>query len=1033
MSESILNALMHLFAIIANLNEEGVSRKGKSIVEAYLYQHLSRENAMDFLKLFDDYVDFYKREEIDYADGGSIIVSTKPLERICQKIKKHLHRNERVIVLMRLLEFINEDDIITKEELEFVSIVAETFNISNSEFEDIKAFILEEHDKNIRDDNSLVLQSEEVDESEQLSGRWVEENRPDSLSDNRTLHKENLNGKIIFLYVQSIQAFAFTYYGQERLSLAGRDVNHGKFYFLHNGSILKGSRISPVYHTDISAYFLHSSKKTSIVFESRDLEFNFKRSKNGIKKFNFCEESGQLIAIMGGSGTGKSTLMNLLNGNLEPSRGKILVNGFDLYRDKFKLEGLIGYVPQDDLLFEELSVFENLYYNAKLCFRDYSEKNILDTVHRILDDLGLSEIRDLQVGSVLNKFISGGQRKRLNIALEIMREPAVLFVDEPTSGLSSSDSEMVMLLLKELTIKGKLVFCTIHQPSSEIFKMLDKLWVLDKGGYPIYNGNPIDAIEYFKTLSSHVNASESECHNCGTVKPEHILNIIESKEVDEFGKFTHQRKVSAKQWNESYQSKIETKLRRRAHGKRLPQVNFKIPDLDKQFYIFFLRNFLSKLPNKQYWMVNLLEAPLLAVILSYFTKYISGEMYVFSDNKNLPIFMFMSVVVALFMGLTVSAEEIIKDRKILKREAFLNLSRFSYLNSKIMFLFGLSAFQTICFVIVGHLILGIHSMVLYHWIMLFSVSCLANMVGLNISAGLNSVITIYILVPLIMVPQLLLGGAMIQFDDLHNSLTKKKYVPFIGDMMATRWAYEAIAVQQFKKNKFERHFFEFEQVMSQSTYYSTYLIPRLLNKLESVERNRDDLNKNTLIASQLLVISNELEKLAESANKPPFEYIQLLNTDQFSEEIAEELHGYLLFLRYHFQDNYQAASASKDSTYKVLVDSLGQEGFQQLQQKHHNKALADLVLNRTSIDKFLEIDNEIIQKKDPVFNAPGSKWGRAHFYAPVKNINGQLIDTFWFNLSALWVIIGLFYIALLTDALRKLITRIEKFKLSRLG
>ena len=139
-----------------------------------------------------------------------------------------------------------------------------------------------------------------------------------------------------------------------------------------------------------------------------------------------------------------------------------------------------------------------LYFNAKLCFDNLSEEEINSRVDSVLKNLGLYEIRNIQVGSPLNKKISGGQRKRLNISLELIREPAIMFLDEPTSGLSSRDSENILDLLQELARKGKLLFIVIHQPSSEIFKMFDKLIILDTGGYLIYNGNPIDSIRIFQ-------------------------------------------------------------------------------------------------------------------------------------------------------------------------------------------------------------------------------------------------------------------------------------------------------------------------------------------------------------------------------------------------------------------------------------------------------------------------------------------------------------------------------------------------------
>ena len=205
--------------------------------------------------------------------------------------------------------------------------------------------------------------------------------------------------------------------------------------------------------------------------------------------------------------------------------GSIFLNGYDIHTESEKLKGLIGYIPQDDLLLEELTVYQNLYYNARLCFGDLMMKRYVRLVDKVISDLELDEISDLQVGDPLNKKISGGQRKSLNIGLELMREPAILFVDEPTSGLSSHDSSKVMELLKGQTRKGRLVFSIIHQPSSDILKKFDRLWILDKGGYMIYDGDPVDALVYFKTETSQANAAESECRTCGNVETDNILQV----------------------------------------------------------------------------------------------------------------------------------------------------------------------------------------------------------------------------------------------------------------------------------------------------------------------------------------------------------------------------------------------------------------------------------------------------------------------------------------------------------------------------
>ena len=218
--------------------------------------------------------------------------------------------------------------------------------------------------------------------------------------------------------------------------------------------------------------------------------------------------------------------------------------------------------------------------------------------------------------------------------------------------------------------------------------------------------------------------------------------------------------------------------------------------------------------------INLLEVPLLALILGFFQSTVKMAFTLFGANKNYPVFLFMAIIVALFVGLTVSAEEIFRDRKILEREKFLNISRSSYLLSKISFLFFLSAIQSLSFVLVANTLLEVRGMLFQQWLILFSTACFGNMLGLNISAGMRTAVSIYILIPLLLVPMLLLGGAMIKFDDLHKSISRKIYVPVIGDAMVTRWAYEALMVEEFKSNRFEKPFFKYDMEISQTGWYT---------------------------------------------------------------------------------------------------------------------------------------------------------------------------------------------------------------------
>ncbi|MCK5370786.1 MAG: ABC transporter permease, partial [Cyclobacteriaceae bacterium] len=413
---------------------------------------------------------------------------------------------------------------------------------------------------------------------------------------------------------------------------------------------------------------------------------------------------------------------------------------------------------------------------------------------------------------------------------------AILFLDEPTSGLSSRDSENILDLLKELSLKGKLVFMTIHQPASDLFKMFDNLLLLDVGGYQIYYGDPVDAIVYFRDIVHMIQRDQGSCITCGNVSVEQVFNIIETKVVDEYGKFTDQRRISPKEWGEHFKKRQHLTIENEQAV--LPSTTFKIPSWIDQFKVFYKRDVLSKLKNKQYLIVNFAEAPLLGLIIGYFVRYYNpGDDnqlgYTFANNPNVPYYFLMSIIVALFIGLSISGEEIIKDRRILQREQFLNLSRSSYLSSKVTILFVISAIQTLSFVIIGNLLLGFKGMYLSYWLILFSSACFANLIGLIISSAFDSVITIYIMVPLILIPQLIFNGVAIEFDKLNPRISSSDRVPVLGELMISRWAFEAIMVRQFKDNEYEKHFYEYDKTIADAGYKTGFYLKELETNLAS--------------------------------------------------------------------------------------------------------------------------------------------------------------------------------------------------------
>ncbi len=774
-----------------------------------------------------------------------------------------------MIVFLQLLEFAFEDGLVSEQEKTIIDIVARTFNISKKEYDNASAFMIGRSYDEVSPDCILIIEN---DNPKYWAGKDYK-----NYEKWRHIRIKNFKGQLFVLHIESTGSLIFTYDGTLTLYFKGRDIIACRPYLLDRGVNIKGQGIDPIYYSRINKKFVSRKFPEKVVYEGHDIEFLFKNSENGIRKMNFRIESGNLIGLMGGSGVGKTTMLNLLHGKIVPTTGTLYINGYDINTEAEKLTGLIGYVPQDDMLIEELTVHQNLYYNARLCFGDFDEEELNKTVQKVLTDLDLVEIANLQVGDPLNKMVSGGQRKRLNIGLELMREPPVLFVDEPTSGLSSFDSEMVMSLLKNQALAGKLVFANIHQPSSDILKMFDRLWILDKGGYMIYDGDPVEALVYFKTETSQANAAESECPNCGNIETDNILHIVEVKVIDNAGFAGKERQISPKEWYEKYKKKMMPAIEGRPEKTVLPPSNFRVPEKIAQIRTFIKRNVTRKLADRQYMIINLLEVPALAFILGYISKYSSDDVYYFGANKNYPVFLFMAIIVVLFFGLTVSAEEIFRDRKVLEREKFLNISWSSYLLSKISFLFVLSAIQSLSFVLVANTLLEVKNMLFSQWLILFSTACFGNMLGLNISAGLRTAVSIYILIPLLLVPMLLLGGAMIKFDDLHKSISKKIYVPVIGDAMVTRWAYEAMMVEQFKNNKFEKPFFNDEMAISQNDWYVTYLLPELKVKIDQCEKIQKDPEYQEFFKISLKKIKFHIKDLSSETGMAPGTWVNYLN------------------------------------------------------------------------------------------------------------------------------------------------------------
>ena len=1022
MSTGVLQALMQLFAIITKSGgDNGLHNNGRDVIAIFLRQQLNRDLVKKFLASYDEFVAVQQAKRLS-NNGRKKTASLNSVKilKICTQINEELTQKEKVFVLLRLLEFTkNSSDELQIDE--FIEVVSDTFNISRNIFDDLKALVKSTSDDVIDNENFIYACGD--DEWSYAHAKFIE--------------KCGLKGKLVFYRVEGLNMFFLKEFGVDELTLNGQVLTSSNIQVFNQGASIRSPKISPVYYSDVIGKTIEGEACHNIEFKAENISYYFKGGKQALHQLNLVEKSGNLIGIMGGSGSGKSTLLNVLNGNYKPSFGSVKINGIDIHKRPKDIEGVIGHIAQDDLLIEELTVYDNLYFNAELCFKDDSPKHLEGRTLEALNSLGLFEARNLKVGTPLDKTISGGQRKRLNIALELIREPSVLFVDEPTSGLSSRDSENIMDLLKELTLKGKLVFVVIHQPSSAIFKMFDKLFLLDQGGYPIYYGDPVESVIYFKKLVNHANLEESECSRCGIVNPEQIFNIIESKVVDEYGKLTEHRKISPREWNNFFNVIIGNHISKEFQTLEAPHSLFKIPSLWKQFKVFLKRDVLSKLANTQYLMVNFLEAPALALILSFFIKFFQPKeseqaSYIFRESENLPQFLFISVIVSLFLGLTVSAEEIIRDQKIIKREKFLNLSRGSYLISKIGIMFFISAVQALTYVVVGNVVLEIKGMWLEYWMILFSTSCFANLLGLNISASFNSAKVIYIIIPILIIPQLLFSGVIVKFDKLYPLFSSQSEVPLIGNVMASRWAYEALAVHQFTDNKFSKEFYSFEKDKKYYIWKKDYWLKELNNKINKCKKNFNDPESSIDLSYELNIIKNELEKEKKLVPGLAISTAEI-GRENISKEKIAEIETTLIDLRDFYLRKYSAANIKKENRLAELMDVHGgREAYLLLRDEYSNISLEDFVTNSNDLNPIVEYQNELVQKSNPIYLTPTKGFFDAHFYSPTKNFFGIQISTFVANSMVIWLMVLLLSVLLFFDGLRKVI-EFSSQKSSELG
>jgi ABC-type multidrug transport system ATPase subunit len=557
---------------------------------------------------------------------------------------------------------------------------------------------------------------------------------------------------------------------------------------------------------------------SSCLLELDNVGCNFGKMR-GLREISCLAAGGQMVAVMGPSGCGKSTLLGTMIGSVPLTAGMIKMNGVDLSQLVRENPRLLGYVPQDNITFATLTVAENLRYGARLRLAEPTKNRVDDCVDNVLEEIDLKDRAGVIVGDEDTKTLSGGQRKRVSLGLELLTAKSLLLLDEPTSGLSSGDSERILRILRARADAGALVFVVIHQPSVALFRLFDRLLLLDRGGLAAFYGDPLNARSYLEKVAPVPSASDAEEFDPGS-----LLAALEAPARQVDGRTEERRMFDPDYWK----ARFDGFRRKHVSPIPLPELTRSPADqplrgwLTRQMLILFERSLKCKLRDHLGLGISLVTA----IFLGFVVGKILSSNPVLKSNNLFVSFPFLSSIVALFIGMSSSITEVLRERPILRREKLLQVNLTLWLASKFATLVLTDFVPILLYTVISMYLLQAPESV---WSYLFFL-WLVVAVGVGLGLAVSSVPNIKEAaatnaLPLVLVPQLVLAGAdPFKFGDLQPLVLFKqevssanleaakvtgivydissadgksethylKTVPEVAAFMPSRWAYEGL-------------------------------------------------------------------------------------------------------------------------------------------------------------------------------------------------------------------------------------------------
>lgn len=679
---------------------------------------------------------------------------------------------------------------------------------------------------------------------------------------------------------------------------------------LRDGSLIRLSGSQAV-RCRFSEGFLDEERTLIESLQVEDLIHDFGTDSRALDHINFEVKRGEMLCIIGPSGSGKSTLLAVLSGQREPTRGKVKLNGIPLYERREQLVPFIAHMPQEEALNPQLTVREHLRHAVTIRRPALALAEQERRVDSMLAELGLQSIARRRVGAPGEKTLSGGERSRLNLGVDLGSRAEVFLFDEPISGLSSKDSEHVAETLRSLA-REKIVIASLHRPGAPVLRLFDKVLLLDSGGRLAYFGTPASMVGYFRDACEELAISHPAVVAQTPLGADFVFDVLETP-LSSIGGGSNTgaaRRFPSSFWQERFESVDlmkslqlgggpTSKLGEQREGDRLP-----VPPKPSRrtraaitvFGTHFMRSLLSKLRSRGTVYSTLLEAPLLAALVAITLRSSPEGSYEFATALHIPAYLFLSATVAMFLGLTNSATEVLRDRPILRRERNCQPGAGSYVVAKFFALGLVAAAQCLAYLVVGNHFLEIDGMLPTLWLWMFLTAWTGTAMALVVSSMVKTERAALTAVPLLLVPQMLLAGALVPYREMNHGMfdnagevRDRGGVPVPAMIMPLRYVYEAMIVAQATRNPFEVERIRLQRKIDRVRSQKVELGAEQAERFESVKEGlRRLLAAGASSPREAAALVQRIRRIAQSGTRIEVETMQVWPEDERKARPASE-------------------------------------------------------------------------------------------------------------------------------------------------